>query len=711
MRTSTAGRVVLTTSLVALCLCFSGLSFSGLGFLGVGSPSLAHAANGDIDFELGLCGNTAQSAGADIAFSTGTGPGGEDQIWVIDQGSGQVCRYNLSAFPPDIQFASSVNHPFGPAAAPFFTPLCRGVAFRGTTQTAFVLNATTLEIVEIDTSGNQIGLPVALSPPLLDASVSGLAYDTVTGNLWYRDTVNDIAVECDPATGATVTSLPLPGEAIMYGSGLSFSEIGGVRYLEFTRGNVLDFRPSQVVRIDAATGDIGCAEVDLSAIPDPVLGIARPASGSVIYASTETSVYKLDATLPTVFPPRDLQCLSNVDGTVSLSWRNCGPGAAGLYTTVRIIRNGVVLQILSGGALSYTDPDATSAGTNLVYQVQGIAGATTASSSCAVTNGSGGLVNYVPFDGNRPYDLALDGNSGELYVTDNFSDRIYVYDTDLNLVRILATGLQNLQGVAFNSSLDMLLVSRTGSTLLTFVDPLTGLAGTALPAPVGSDVAAITYDTIDDDYLYVNAAANPVQVVRIDANPATPGAVLGSFSPPQTSGLLLGRGICHLAASDSFLAPVQESTSGGNLTSISELFENGFPTGVAFPLDAIGGSIELPNSVRGIEDLANVVYLAGSATNTVYRMLIASGGQAFVRGEANGDGTLDIADVLFIADYLFAAGDAPTCPDAADVNDSGDLDISDALYLIIYLFTSGPQPPSPFPAPGPDPTFLDPLGC
>ena len=65
-----------------------------------------------------------------------------------------------------------------------------------------------------------------------------------------------------------------------------------------------------------------------------------------------------------------------------------------------------------------------------------------------------------------------------------------------------------------------------------------------------------------------------------------------------------------------------------------------------------------------------------------------------------------------MAPISFARGaPSPACLDAADVNDSGDLDISDPLWLILYLFASGPMPPEPFPAAGPDPTFLDPLGC
>ncbi len=82
---------------------------------------------------------------------------------------------------------------------------------------------------------------------------------------------------------------------------------------------------------------------------------------------------------------------------------------------------------------------------------------------------------------------------------------------------------------------------------------------------------------------------------------------------------------------------------------------------------------------------------------------------SFVRGDANGDGTLNIADVLHILDGLFGTG-ALDCLDAADVNDDGKLDVADPVYLLDFMFGRGPEPPAPFPDPGEDPT-ADSLGC
>ncbi|HAK97580.1 MAG TPA: hypothetical protein DCM87_21960 [Planctomycetes bacterium] len=74
----------------------------------------------------------------------------------------------------------------------------------------------------------------------------------------------------------------------------------------------------------------------------------------------------------------------------------------------------------------------------------------------------------------------------------------------------------------------------------------------------------------------------------------------------------------------------------------------------------------------------------------------------FVRGDANGSATTDIADAIFLLSHLFAAGPAPSCRDAGDANDDEKLDIADAIALLSHLFASaGPLPP-PFGACGED---------
>jgi hypothetical protein len=85
-------------------------------------------------------------------------------------------------------------------------------------------------------------------------------------------------------------------------------------------------------------------------------------------------------------------------------------------------------------------------------------------------------------------------------------------------------------------------------------------------------------------------------------------------------------------------------------------------------------------------------------------------GPRFRRGDALGDCNVDITDAIFILRFLFQAGEAPRCPDAADVDDTGLLNITDPINLLQFLFLGGtpPLPPGPTNA-GPDPS-ADSLG-
>jgi len=59
---------------------------------------------------------------------------------------------------------------------------------------------------------------------------------------------------------------------------------------------------------------------------------------------------------------------------------------------------------------------------------------------------------------------------------------------------------------------------------------------------------------------------------------------------------------------------------------------------------------------------------------------------AFVRGDANGDGVVSLADVCRVLGFLFEDRGSLPCPDAADMNDDGVLNISDAVLVLRWLF-------------------------
>jgi hypothetical protein len=82
----------------------------------------------------------------------------------------------------------------------------------------------------------------------------------------------------------------------------------------------------------------------------------------------------------------------------------------------------------------------------------------------------------------------------------------------------------------------------------------------------------------------------------------------------------------------------------------------------------------------------------------------------FRRGDANGDGKLDVSDGIHTLGFLFSGSAAPPCRDAADANDTGAVDLADAAFIFNFLFQGGVEPPPPGLECGLDPTS-DGLGC
>jgi hypothetical protein len=63
-----------------------------------------------------------------------------------------------------------------------------------------------------------------------------------------------------------------------------------------------------------------------------------------------------------------------------------------------------------------------------------------------------------------------------------------------------------------------------------------------------------------------------------------------------------------------------------------------------------------------------------------------------VRGDANHDGSITVADAVFLIAYLFKGGPAPLYYGTGDANCDGQITIADVVYIINYLFKSGPLP-------------------
>ena len=92
-----------------------------------------------------------------------------------------------------------------------------------------------------------------------------------------------------------------------------------------------------------------------------------------------------------------------------------------------------------------------------------------------------------------------------------------------------------------------------------------------------------------------------------------------------------------------------------------------------------------------------VSYTRSAADNFIiygYAVLIYNG-IFFIRGDSNGDSSLDISDAVKTLEILFSSGVGTACEDAIDANDDGLIDIADPVRLLDYLFVGAPEPPAP----------------
>jgi hypothetical protein len=190
-------------------------------------------------------------------------------------------------------------------------------------------------------------------------------------------------------------------------------------------------------------------------------------------------------------------------------------------------------------------------------------------------------------------------------------------------------------------------------------------------------------------------------------------------------------GLCH----DASVAAVTSVVAGPSYDSATfhevEIFSNGFTVGtiVEFPT----GPPLPPGSDQVIEVVTYTVAGPGSTSldfcdhlgsPPVFTLVIHTGlsivptkvsglitgltEHAFRRADCNADGVFDLADTIFLEQYLFISGPVPPCLNACDMNNDGVIDIADPIFWLMYLFLMGSPPAEPFAICGADP---DPIPC
>jgi hypothetical protein len=90
---------------------------------------------------------------------------------------------------------------------------------------------------------------------------------------------------------------------------------------------------------------------------------------------------------------------------------------------------------------------------------------------------------------------------------------------------------------------------------------------------------------------------------------------------------------------------------------------------------------ELYIAIKGLDDRPN----ASGISNIVH----------FLCGDVNGDGIVNVGDVVYEVSYLYKNGPTPTPGASGDVTCDGIVNVGDVVCLVSYLYKGGPSPCSP----------------
>jgi hypothetical protein len=64
-------------------------------------------------------------------------------------------------------------------------------------------------------------------------------------------------------------------------------------------------------------------------------------------------------------------------------------------------------------------------------------------------------------------------------------------------------------------------------------------------------------------------------------------------------------------------------------------------------------------------------------------------------GDANGDGAINVGDVIHLVNFLYRDGPLPVPPLAGDFDCDGATNVGDVIKLVNYLYREGPPPGGP----------------
>ncbi|MCA8961202.1 MAG: hypothetical protein KDC38_11845, partial [Planctomycetes bacterium] len=435
-----------------------------------------------------------------------------------------------------------------------------GIAYYPPNDSLLLVEPQTFQLLEVDKIGIPIpgGIDLTLQPlpvvnPLGQPVLRGMAFhpngNFGQGSLYVVESVGALVYEFD-LFGNILRSFVHPDDPDGYPGLGSGAPTGGIDLVLDLAGDLVgidlvgETLGERVVhRLDVDGNPTGLDVPLTGAAATNVGGIVRatyvPASGSpvaAIYGTNESSasLFIIDGALPPIAELLDVGCQAQ-DDDILIEWVT-----AQTYDTVKLFRNGALIQTLPGSATSFLDEGLA----DDVYRYEVVAeqgSLATKPLACTDVIGVGQVLAAADLPGVYfPIDITEDA-SQFLWITD-VDNTVWSYDKDFNFVSTFQgpfTGVDDeLTGIAYRASTNTLFLVNAYDSTLAEVD-LTGspvAAPVALQIPVPDPdnppwIGSLLFDPNGDggngSWIALELEEALVYHLRMD------GTIIGSFVHPE----------------------------------------------------------------------------------------------------------------------------------------------------------------------------------
>jgi outer membrane protein assembly factor BamB len=202
-------------------------------------------------------------------------------------------------------------------------------------------------------------------------------------------------------------------------------------------------------------------------------------------------------------------------------------------------------------------------------------------------------------------------------------------------------------------------------------------------SPAIGDNGILYFGSFDGNLYAIGTGAPDLGVVSVEVPDSV--KTNSSYSPSATV-------VNYRGAPQSFEVACLIDTQGtylhGDTVYVSNLAGGGSVQEVFSPWN-VGSDNNLTYTITVVTILSED---DNEANDTLSRETVSVSELTFLDGDANGDGTVDVGDVVYLISYQYKSGPAPNPVEVGDANCDGIVNIGDVVYLVSYLYKNGPPP-------------------